>query len=104
VSPEQLWHWEHSYLRVLHPNASDAEIARKVDQFQRDALQRIEDRAAVVTVRVAVDAMTEDMAKLTIGDLSWVMARPDAKRVADMLTGTAKRGTSGWTTVDVQQR
>lgn len=100
MSPEQLWHYEHAYLRVLHPHATDAEIARMVERFNREAQERIKDRMPEA-LRVAVDALPDGKAKLSIGDLSWVMSRPDAKRIADMLTGTAKRGTSGWTLMDV---
>jgi hypothetical protein len=56
-------------------------------------------------VRVAVDAMTDpQLAQLTIGELRWVVTREAAKRIADMLSGTARKGTSGWTMIDVYPR
>ena len=56
-------------------------------------------------LRVAVEPMRDpELAKLTIGQLSWVISREAAKRIADMLSGTARKGTSGWTVVDVYPR
>jgi hypothetical protein len=64
-----------------------------------------EHRMSPEPLRVAVEPMKDPLlARLTIGQLSWVITRESAQRIADMLSGTARKGTSGWTVVDVYPR
>lgn len=45
MTDEQLWHYEHAYLRPLHPDATDAQIAAMVEAFRADLARYAADRA-----------------------------------------------------------